>query len=169
MANYYFDANALIKYSLLQEYKIRLGEIEQGIDEIQKLVSSHDNKIFFSSLTLLETWKVIFDNYRKGVFGERRKTKNRNLEKVLTQLENDLKQPPFEVLDVIINENVITQSRQLIVRYGSEYNTGTLDMLHLALIQQSTLQDLIMVSSDRGIKTICNDESISIFDPQSLS
>lgn len=36
MANYYFDANALIKYSSLQDYKARLRIAETGIHEIHR-------------------------------------------------------------------------------------------------------------------------------------
>lgn len=72
MLNCYFDTNALIKYSTLQEYKARLGEAEKGVDEIRQLVSQEESTIYYSSLTLLECWRKLFWCYRKNFLGKSR-------------------------------------------------------------------------------------------------
>jgi hypothetical protein len=163
MANYYFDANALLKYSILQNYKT-----EQGVNEIKNLVLQTDNQIFYSSLTLLESWNVIFKDYRKGIFGNRRKRSTLVLQTIIAKLQYDIQHPPFIKIDSLMDENTVIKANKLIEHYGITYNVGSLDMLHIALVKQSTINNLIMVSSDRGVKTICQKETITIFDPQSI-
>jgi hypothetical protein len=149
MADYYFDANALLKYSTLQDYKQ-----EQGVDEIRQLVSQSDNTIFYSSLTLLETWNVVFKSYRQGLFGGNRKRANKALQIIVAKLMQDLQSSPFVKLDMPMNEMVVTRAHLLIERYGMSKSVGSLDMLHIALVKCSTIESLTMVSSDNGLKNV---------------
>jgi PIN domain len=164
MAHYYFDANALIKYSALQDYKN-----EQGVDEIRQLVSQPDNTIFYSSLTLLESWNVIFKSYRQGLFGAKQKKKNKALQIIITKLMQDLQYSPFVKLDIPMSENTVTQAHLLIERYGMSKDVGTVDMLHIALVKFSSIESLIMVSSDKVVNNICISLNINSFDPQKLA
>lgn len=166
MLNYYFDANALIKYSTLQEYKANLGQIEIGVNEIRQIALQENTSIYYSSLTLLECWRVIFSYYRKNIFG---RNKNKALKIVIEKLMVDLQQPIFSKLDVDMSESVISQSHKFIERYGTINNVGSIDMLHVALVKASLIESLIMVSSDRVVKNICNTENINTFDPEDFS
>jgi hypothetical protein len=157
MADYYFDANALIKYSALQDYKN-----EQGVDEIRQLVSQSDNTIFYSSLTVLESWNVVFKSYRQGLLGIKTRKKNKALQIIIVKLMHDLQNPPFVKLDIPINENIITQAHSLIDQYGRFSDLGTVDMLHIALVKLGSIESLIMVSSDKVVKNICASENIHL-------
>jgi len=42
-------------------------------------------------------------------------------------------------------------------------------MLHISLVKASLIESLIMVSSDRVVKNICNTENINTFDPEESS
>ena len=167
MLNCYFDANALIKYSTLQEYKARLGDAEKGVDEIRQLVSQEDSTIYYSSLTLLECWRVLFLFYRKGILGKSRgKHANKALQIIIEKLMVDLQSPFFVKLDTSMDENIISQAHLLIERYGMSKDVGSLDMLHIALIKGSSIENLLMVSSDRVVKNVCASEGIELFDPE---
>ena len=166
MANYYFDANALIKYSTLQEYKANLGQIEMGVNEIRQIALQENTNIYYSSLTLLECWRVIFLYYRKNIFG---KNKNKAFKIVIEKFMVDLQQPVFSKLNVDMSESVISQAHKFIERYGTINNVGSIDMLHIALVKASLIESLIMVSSDRVVKNICNTENIKTFDPEDFS
>ena len=168
MASYYFDANALLKYSILQDYKSWYETPEKGISEIKNLVTQEDNIIFYSSLSLLESWSVIFRCYRGDILGKKPKNKNKALQRIINQLQIELQQAHFARLDTNINETTLIQANRLIERYGITNDVGTLDMVHIALIKQSTINNLIMVSSDKVVKMICQKEIINIFDPQSI-
>lgn len=161
MAHYYFDANALIKYSDLQNYKQ-----EQGVDKIRQIVLQSDNTIFYSSLTLLETWNVVFKSYRQNVFGSNRKKANKALQIIVAKLMQDLQSLPFVKLDIPMNETIVMQAHLLVERYGRSKSVGSLDMLHIALVKCSTIELLTMVSSDNGIKNVCAGENIHLFDPE---
>jgi hypothetical protein len=166
MAHYYFDANALIKYSTLQDYKSKLGIAETGVNEIRQLMLQPNNTIFYSSLTLLEAWNVLFKSYRKGLFGSRKSRANKALQIIIETLIADLQSPPFEKLDTEMNEKIVTQAQWLVERYGLTKDVGLLDMLHIAFIKCSRVDSLIMVSSDNGVKNVCTSEIISLFDPE---
>ncbi|NOR71560.1 MAG: PIN domain-containing protein [Methylomarinum sp.] len=162
MENYYLDANALIKSSsILQNYKN-----EKGIAQIQQLLEQPDVHIYYSSLTLLETWKVIYTEFRKDTFGTNRKNKKKVLSRILTQLTNTLSTAPFEKFDIQIDEIIINHAQGFILKYGERYNVGSMDMLHVALVSKSTSDNIIMVSSDNGVKNICSFEDINHFDPE---
>lgn len=164
MANYYLDANALIKSSsILQRYKD-----EQGIENIQQLLEQKNARIFYSSLTLLEVNKVIFSEFRKGTLGTSRKQKRKILSRILMQLKADISSAPFESLDIPMSEIITTQAQKLILNHGEDYNVGSMDMLHIALVKNSTIETMTMVSSDRGMKNICEREKIDIFDPEKV-
>lgn len=169
MANYYFDANALLKYSIFQDYKFRLGFEEKGVEEIRQLVSQSDNAIFYSSLTLLEAWNVLFKTYRKGSFGKIiSRQADTALQTIVLKLTVELKKYPFTKLDAQMNESVVSQAHLLIDRYGMTKAVASLDMLHIALVKSSSIESLIMVSSDNGMKNVCSSESINLFDPEKL-
>ena len=161
MAHYYFDANALIKYSTLQDYKS-----ESGIDEIRQLTSHKDNRIYYSPLTLLECWRVFFASYRQGLFGKNRRKANKTLQIIIERLMTDLQSPPFVKLDAEMNENIIGQAHRLIERHGSSRNVGSIDMLHIALVKCTAIEMLTMVSSDGVVKNVCISENINLFDPE---
>jgi len=162
MTNYYLDANALIKSSsILQYYKN-----EKGIAQIQQLLEQPNVHIYYSSLTLLETWKVIYAEFRKDTFGSNRKHKRKALSRILTQLSSTLSSAPFEKLDIQIDESIINLAQGFILKYGERYNVGSMDMLHVALVNKSSFDNFIMVSSDNGIKNICSFEKINHFDPE---
>lgn len=72
----------------------------------------------------------------------------------------------MKINNLIKDESTVIKANKLIEHYGITYNVASLDMLHIALIKQSTINDLIMVSSDKVVKTICQNETICIFDPQ---
>lgn len=162
MANYYLDANALIKSSrILQSHKSELG-----VENIQKLFEQPGIRIFYSSLTLLEAWKVIYAEFRKGTLGTTRKQKRKILSRILMQLKVDIPSEPFVQLDIQMSEIIMTQAHRLILNYGEGYNVGSMDMLHVALIKNSAIEAITMVSSDKGVKNICERENIDIFDPE---
>lgn len=164
MANYYLDANALIKSSrILQSHKS-----EQGVENIQQLLEQPNVRIFYSSLTLLEAWKVIYAEFRKGTLGTGRKQKRKILSRILMQLKADISSEPFTQLDIQISEIIMTQAHKLILNYGERYNVGSMDMLHVALIKSSAIEAITMVSSDKGVKNICERENIDIFDPEKI-
>lgn len=169
MSHYYFDANALIKYSTLQEYKTQLGQAEKGVNEVRQLVSQEDNAFYYSSLSLLESWRVLFLNYRKGILGKEKRRKNRALKIILEKLMLDLQTSPFAKLDIEMNEKVVQQAHNLIECYGMAKDVGSIDMLHVALLKSSSIESLIMVSSDRVVKNVCDLESIACFDPEKLN
>ncbi|MDD5273262.1 MAG: PIN domain-containing protein [Methylovulum sp.] len=161
MAFYYFDANALLKYSLLPNYRS-----EQGVNEVRQLVAQADNTIYYSSLTLLESWNVLFRCYRKNVFGSHRKKAKITLQNILNELTKDLQSSPFAKLDMDINGDVFTQAQLLIGHYGKLKCVGSIDMLHIALIKCYLIQPLIMVSSDKVVKNVCLCEDIGLLDPE---
>ena len=167
MTDYYFDAKALIKYSALQDYKSRSGISEKGIDQIQQLISQADNRIYYSSLTLLECWRVLLLSYRKNILGKSRsKHANKALQFIVEKLIADLQSPPFVKLDTEMSEDIVMQAHRLIEHHGTSKNVGSVDMLHIALIKRSAIEMLIMVSSDKVVKNVCIAESIHLFDPE---
>ncbi len=168
MANYYFDTNALIKYSALPEYKAKLGKAEKGVSEIRQLAEQENNTIYYSSLTLLECWSVLFLNYRSDIFGKEKRRKKRALHITIEKLMLALQSSTFAKLDSKLNETIVLQARNLIEGYGTKNDVGSMDMLHVALVKASSIEALIMVSSDRVVKNICDMENINTFNPENV-
>ena len=161
MKNCYFDANTLVKYSALPTYRE-----EKGVEIVQRLVNQAEINIFYSSLTLLETWKVLHGELRKGTFGQKRNKAKKNLVNILEQLSTHLSKPPFDILDSQMSEDIMLHAKILIQNYGDYYAVGSMDMIHVALVQNSSIESLVMVSSDKGVKNICDCENIPLFDPE---
>jgi len=82
------------------------------------------------------------------------------------ELRSILSTSPFEKLDIQVDEIIINHAQGFILKYGERYNVGSMDMLHVALLSKSASDNIIMVSSDNGVKNICSFEDINHFDPE---
>lgn len=96
---------------------------------------------------MLECWRVLFDCYRKDIFGKEKRRKNKALQMVVEKLINDLRDVPFMKLDSEMSESVMVQAHRLIENHGTSKNLGSLDMLHVALVKSSSIESLINLSS----------------------
>ncbi len=155
--SYYLDANALLKY-----YKI-----EQGSDKIRELIDNPNKKIWISKLTLLECCSVLFRLLR---------TSNTEEDKfamllIIDQFVIDLENNKFTVKPFSLNR--FDDALELVLKYGSNLQFGSLDALHAAIVKNAH-ETTQIVTSDGGKKAesrgkligLCYELGISAFNPE---
>jgi len=157
---YYLDANALLKY-----YKV-----EQGSDKISELIDNNDKKIWISKLTLLECCAVLFKYLRISNTEEDKFAMLLIIDQFVIDLENNkFTVKPF-------SSNNFDDALDLVLKYGRNFQFGSLDALHAAIVK-NTNETTNIVTSDGGKKTeskgkligLCNELGIKAFNPEKKS
>jgi predicted nucleic acid-binding protein len=154
---YYLDANALLRY-----YKE-----EQGSDKIRELIDNKDKKIWISKLTLLECCAVLFKYLRSA----KNSVEQEIMLLALSNFAKNLNEEFFKVKP--FNSNSFDDALDLVLKYGRNFQFGSLDALHAAIVK-NTHETTKIVTSDGGKKTeskgkligLCNELGISAFNPE---
>jgi len=150
---YYFDANALFKY-----YQDENGDLK-----IRRLVSNSQKPILVSSLTLLECLNVVMRCRRKNLF------KSRRVMRIFKQLKKDARfnttNHPFQIIP--ISEEVFFVAQNILFHHARTFQIGSYDALHLAIFKNLSLEPSpIFVTSDQSMQKVCEQLSISFYDPE---
>ncbi|MCS6836993.1 MAG: type II toxin-antitoxin system VapC family toxin [Anaerolineae bacterium] len=154
MACYYFDTNALYKY-------YRGGE--KGAEALERMVGQ--SLIFVSALTQLELIQVFFKEQRRGNLKKR--AVQRLVEKMRRDTTTDIQSSrPFKM--TAFSLVCFEQAAALLLQHGSDLAFGSLDALHLAIAQelQAAQPGVRMVTSDRGVKAVCERIKLAYVDPE---
>lgn len=154
MPSYYFDTNALLKY-----YR----SSAKGSLTVRRLVSSHN--VILSSLTQLEFTNVLMKEYRRG------NLRRSEAERLVERLRRDISitgvntNRPFRTVEM--PDGIFKRAENLLLL---NFRTDIVanDALHIAIVEKlsSAMSDLVMVSSDNGIKYVCNKIALATFDPE---
>ncbi|MEN9849159.1 MAG: hypothetical protein RL368_1899 [Pseudomonadota bacterium] len=151
---YYLDTNAFFKFYF-------------SPDEISKAqirtLATDGATLCISNLTYLEFLGMLMRKYRNNEL--RKKT----LGKIVAQLEEDVgTERRFHIIPV--QEDIFSEARRLMLRYGGDYALGTNDALHIVMAKTFS-PEMIMVTSDGGksdgkMKGVCRELGLNIFDPE---
>ena len=150
---YYFDANALFKY-----YQDEKGDLK-----IRRLVSNSQKPILVSSLCLLECLNVVMRCRRKNIF------KSRRVMRIFKQLKKDARinttTHPFQIIP--LSEEVFSVAQTILFHHARTFQIGSLDALHLAIFKTLPPElSPILVTSDQSMQKVCEQLSISFYDPE---
>jgi len=154
MASYYFDTNALYKY-------YRGGE--KGVEVLERLVAQSLN--FVSPLTQLEMIQVLLKEQRRGNL--KKKAVRQFVEKMRRDTTGDIRsERPFKMID--FPSVCFERATALLLLHGGQFDFGSLDALHIAIGQwlQADHPGVKMVTSDRGVKAVCERIKLPCFDPE---
>lgn len=66
-----------------------------------------------------------------------------------------------------LNSSSITQAKDLLYNYAEKYSFGSHDALiaATAIVEKSNGNNLVLVTSDKGLKAVCNEVGLQLFDP----
>ena len=151
---YYFDTSAFLKF-----YKD-----EEGSLNIKRLVSRVSNPIILSSLTILELVSVLMKYYRKGYLNKK------TIRSVVKRVRRDtgIKSTTRPFTMIAIPNNSFKRAESILIKYASQYNVGSNDVLHLAAVENAQLEfnDVTFVTSDVSLQHVCNKIEILYYDPE---
>jgi predicted nucleic acid-binding protein len=159
---YYFDANALVKFYC----------DESGSEQIRALVTNGE-KIYISELTLLETINVLLSIYRtppQAQIKRERKYSKKHINKIIRKLSDNIKDSLFILLEELL-PNIFSDAQKILLEYGKELNFGSLDALHIAIIESGwKTGEICFVTSDGSgggrLIGVCKKLQISVYDPE---
>ncbi len=158
MKNHYFDANALIKYSPLKNYKQ-----EKSIENIELLVKNSTIPILISSLTLLETYGVLIKSFHQKILGV--KGRRKRLDKIISMLHKELQDKKhFCILPPPISDT-FGKAQSILLEHATRFAIGSNDALHLAIVLQQFPKPTL-VTSDKSMKNVCSELEIEVYDPE---
>lgn len=170
---YYFDANAL--YKKYQD--------ESGSSTIHQLIEISQKPILISRLTVLEVFSRLAKAYRTGnvvhhcrhcdkiikppKIGKRALSKATEIlkEEILHNFPSD--ESIFQIISM--PKGVFRAAEIIVQQYAIEnkLGIGSMDALHLAIVQKSDLDlPIIMVSSDKALLNACKKMEIEYINPQ---
>ena len=157
MPTYYFDANALWKF-------YQKGEL--GVINARRLVSNSESSVLISPLTSVEFFSVLMRKYRQGSIKKRqvRNIANRFRRDVSTK---EFGRRPFKMS--VLPESSYRNAESVLLNFAGKSNIGSLDGLHIGIVQslQSVgYEDIIMVTSDQPMQTVCRRLDIQHYDPE---
>ena len=118
---------------------------------------------YLSSLTLLEYFNVVMRQRRKNIF------KNKHVNTVFNHLIKDARRDttnrPFQIIPV--SEEVFSVAQNILFHYARTFQIGSFDALHLAIFKKLVLEPSpILVTSDQPMQKVCEQLSISFYDPE---
>ncbi|GEM_PF-832049 len=170
---YYFDANAL--YKKYQE--------ELGSSSIRQLIENAQKPILISRLTVLEVFSRLAKAYRTGnavqhcrhcdKIIESSKLGKRALSKATEILKEEIlhhfpsNDYTFQIIPM--PKGVFRAAETIVQQYAIEnkLGIGSMDALHLAIVQKSDLDlPIIRVSSDKALLNACEKMKIEYINPQ---
>ena len=157
-SNYYFDANALLKYyhPLLKHH-----QDEKGILPIRRLVSNSLSPILISPITSLELVGKFTQFFRQGLI------KRKRLHTVITLLKKETgtnaTARPFEIFE--LPDNVFRLAETILLEQA-KFAIGSNDALHLAIVKKLSLDKVIMVTSDQSLQKVCTQTQVPFYDPE---
>jgi predicted nucleic acid-binding protein len=154
VATYYFDTNALIKY-----YR----QTELGRLNLRRLVAT--NTILISALTQLEFTNVLMKEYRRQNI---RKAQAVALIKRMrrdTSLTGMNAGRPFQSIEL---PSGIFRGAEALLWQHYRIDIVANDALHIAIADKlmDNHSDLEMVTSDKGVKFVCGQINLMVFDPE---
>jgi predicted nucleic acid-binding protein len=154
MGSYYFDTNALIYYYVGSDNS-------RTQDRLRQLIREHT--MYVSSLTAIEYIQVLLKKQRKK---ELRRAK---LQKLIKHLKDDLQAAstsPVHFAVLRVPEDVFKRAETLLLQHERS-DVGVIDCLHIAIVEKERdrISDLTLVTSDKGIKDVCDVIKLPVFDP----
>lgn len=153
LQRYYFDTNALIKHYIS----------DKSETEIRRL--SCNATVYISNLTYLEFLGVVMRFFRS------KELKKKQLSKIIERIEHDIGTNARHRFQLITTqENVFREARNLMRNYGTKYELGTNDALHIVMARAMT-PVVIVVTSDGGknsgkMKGVCKEIGLAVYDPE---
>ncbi|MCE5211021.1 MAG: type II toxin-antitoxin system VapC family toxin [Deltaproteobacteria bacterium] len=151
---YYFDAAAFLKF-----YRDETGSIK-----IRRLVASASQQILISSVTILEFVNVILKYHRKGHF--KKKTTRKIIQRFRRDVSINSKTRPFTVVES--SNTLLITAKIILLQYAYYNNIESMDALHLAVIEdlKSKFMNILFVTSDHGLISVCKKSNIDFCDPE---
>jgi len=151
----YFDTNALIKY-----YRDELGT-----NNIRNIVTLSEHPIIISPLTIVEFIGNILRFFRSA------KLSKSQLNSIIKRISIDIgpigTQRKFNIHK--FSDDIFTSSYNLILKHGAIRSIGSYDSMHLScvlLITNNLPTHMVLVTSDRALKTLCEKEKVVHYDPE---
>ncbi|CAG1020845.1 hypothetical protein DOJK_00612 [Patescibacteria group bacterium] len=179
---YYLDANALIKYSYYQDLLDFHGKQETGVKVIRSLIENQQGIFYCHHFALLECYHVLLAHYRDNqkckLFGDKPVKQRHSLELILNQFFSAFKKSDLKLENTPLSAELLIAAQKIILNYGMKTELSdrkkvdSMDMIHIALVKQLSKkyqQSVIIVTSDKAMKTICDYENIPFFDPEIIS
>jgi predicted nucleic acid-binding protein len=164
---YYFDANALVKFFIKDTPNVR----EKGIKTIQQLVQNNIKSVFISPLTVLECVGTILKFGRRQRNTDKTYLTRKQVNTIISEIKstisnNSMSYRPFRLIPM--SKNAYLQAEDLLLEHRKSHLQVN-DALHLVTYQAlrekiPTKYQLIMATSDSGIKTVCEKKQIPVFD-----
>lgn len=162
---YYFDTNAFFKYYCL----------EKGSEQIRNLVKAEEN-IYISELTYLEITNILLTIYRTPK-QDQLKNKSRlqayskkRVKEIMIQMLGDIENCLFKLEKVPMN-NLFENARMLLLNHAENLNFGSLDALHVAIVESGWKNgEIYFVTSDGSgggrLIGLCEKLNIPTFNPE---
>ncbi len=159
--SYYLDANALLKSSaLLMRYK----KDEKGVEKVKALIESPLTRVLVSDLSLLEGVAKLTKFARQNLFGKKNRA-NGVVEAIISDWMGHIKQGNPKSIPV--SSDRYTVATEILKKYPFT-DFGAFDALHVAIVE-GLGTNVCMVSSDKGVKNICELEKIPVYDPEMIT
>jgi len=163
--SYYLDTNAFFKYYC----------DEIGSDKIRNLVEKGE-KIYISELTFLEITNMLLAIYRtpkKDQLVQRNRLRaysKKQVKLIITRMLGDIENCLFK-LEKIPTDNLFKNARTLLLNHAENLNFGSLDALHIAIIESGwKTGEICFVTSDGSgggrLIGVCKKLQISVYDPE---
>jgi len=163
--SYYLDTNAFFKYYC----------DEIGSDKIRNLVEKGE-KIYISELTFLEITNMLLAIYRtpkKDQLTQKNRLRaysKKQVKLTITRMLGDIENCLFK-LEKIPMDNLFENARTLLLNHAENLNFGSLDALHIAIIESGwKTGEICFVTSDGSgggrLIGVCKKLQISVYDPE---
>jgi|WetSurMetagenome_2_1015567.scaffolds.fasta_scaffold04824_5 predicted nucleic acid-binding protein len=164
--SYYLDTNAFFKYYCL----------EKGSEQIRELVDNKENISYISELTYLEITNMLLAIYRTP---KKDQLKNPNrlqayskkqVKLIITRMLGDIENCFFK-LEKVPMDNLFENARTLLLNHAENLNFGSLDALHIAIIESNWKNgEIYFVTSDGSgggrLIGMCKKLNIPVYDPE---
>lgn len=172
---YYLDANAIIKYSLFQEYLQQHSQQEEGVQTVRDLIRSKAGIFYCSNFALLECFHTLLKKYRDNqkckVFGDTLDAQICSIELIFKRLRKAFEEGELHVDQTALTSELLIDAQKLTYQYGiQKQKIDSLDAIHLALVKELSKiyqQQVILITSDETMIDICRHENITVFNPAS--
>ncbi len=164
--SYYLDTNAFFKYYCE----------EKGSEKIRELVSNDENICYISELTFLEITNILLTIYRTPKQDQLKNSKRlqayskRRVKLIITQMLGDIENCLFK-LEKIPTDNLFENARTLLLNHAENLNFGSLDALHIAIVESGWKnREIYFVTSDGSgggrLIGVCKELNIPVYDPE---
>ncbi len=148
---YYFDTSALVK----------IYHKEEGSDTVITLFEEEGVINYLSQLTFTEFSCTLYRKFRNKEI-----TEEKDVLQTIRHFEIDMQYENVINLD----ENVFSEAKNLIVKWGGKFSLKTLDALHLAsFVQLAQLNEITFVCADVKLCELVAESGYDVINPSGNS